>query len=138
MVPVEDVVASGVRRGNPANRVPRIALAGGLVAAAAVGTVCGAVFLSRGGVATAVLSCNSPLPGGVLNVNVSWGVGADTVTLDAGDGRVIQLDPDVADNQRLSDMIRHRYETPGRYEVTLLSRSGGSEARAQCTFVAAL
>jgi hypothetical protein len=77
------------------------------------------------------------LPGGVLNVNLSWSVGADTVTLDAGDGRVIQLDPDVADNQRLSDMIRHRYETPGRYEVTLLSRSGRSEARAQCTFMAA-
>jgi hypothetical protein len=67
---------------------------------------------------------------------VSWGEGADAVTLDFGDGRAVSLDPDVADNQRLSDMIEHRYAVPGRYAVTLTSRRGPAVVDAQCTFVA--
>jgi hypothetical protein len=57
--------------------------------------------------------------------------------MDVGDGRVISLDPDVHDNQRLADMIRHRYATPGRYDVNLTVRDGASVAQSQCTFIAA-
>jgi hypothetical protein len=87
--------------------------------------------------ASAVLVCNQPLPGRVLNVNLSWSVGADAVTMDFGDGRVISLEPDVQDNQRLADMIRHRYATPGSYDVNLTARRGGAVAQSQCTFTAA-
>lgn len=131
-----DVIKSGptvARDGSP-RRV--LATVGVAVAAAACGAGVALVLTSDRDV-SAVLTCNEPLPGRVLNVNLSWAEGADAVTMDFGDGRVVSLDPAVRDNQRLADMIGHRYGTPGRYEISLTARRGKSVAQSQCNFVAA-
>lgn len=83
------------------------------------------------------LSCHGPLPGRRLNANLSWGQPAEAVTLGTGDGRLIELDPAVSDNQRLSNAISHRYSAAGRYDVTLTARSGAAQAEATCSFLAA-
>ena len=120
-----------------------LAMLGVAVLAAAAGFVLGDSRAApdarpeEGVTAFAWLSCNGPLPGGQLNVNLSWGEKSDSVTLATGDGRVIELDPSVSDNQRLADAVRHQYaEGGGRYEVTLTSRIGEAQASAACIFVA--
>lgn len=50
---------------------------------------------------------------------------------------MIELDPAVSDNQRLSDAVTHRYTAAGRYDVTLTARSGAAQAEATCSFLAA-
>jgi hypothetical protein len=136
-VAAEDILTSHADTDRGSHRTRNVICSIGILAVMAAGVAFFARPSPPADSAGAFLTCNPSLPKRALSVNVSWSDDADVVTLDFGDGQVVSLAPDIADNQRLSDMIAHQYAAPGRFEVKLSTRRGSAVSEAQCTFVAA-